>query len=952
MPAAARAEPKFAAVFSAVAARWESGATYVKDPVTGCIALEQKAEFVETYGHLFEADVKDQEGVPTLWLVCKVPKADGVVCNRATQVSRVDSGLIKIKTGNVVDHLVTHGMSANLTPAHQQKVRDLEAAKAAKVGAKRAKASPGSAGGAGAGAASAGADAGAAGAGAGAAGAEIVVAGGGAAPSEKQIIAWIVRMCSIGALPFNIVNNMGFRYLMSKLRLAMPNYSAVRRQFIKDVEVVEQEVLSNVKKMTVPVEYRSGGFEWQLGPQLQYRNDGWRAGNGHSYSSATVCIGMVTNMNGSLQLRPKNLLIDMREITVELSSADQKKNADYMARVHVQHLKKGGLTPLDVFLYTADTTNVNYASIQNDIPVEDEDGEPMMGKNSEGQDVNLFHLLSEWGWCPCGLHEINSSGKTMYKKSKDAKYLLDCAHEFSAWWFGADARMDVLVAIQREMGVSRPLKPILKGDTRFMYSLIQLHRLLEIDDAFDAVRAKFTGAGVPAAPAAPAWFSDFCEEQDKWRALRTKARALDSMFTPILKLYSQLGSDLLYTVPMRMPFFMKVDEIVAPFVAAGSPIKQIADEFLKDFYRRWAPLVILADKSVVPRGTKKLTAHEKKERLHWDTLTNLGSALDPASWHRFNEQAGNWDDALAHSKVIMRRWVDKVRYVHGGGAGAAGRGGMLVEQGETRVQVKQRIIAGRPPKGKFESKEVYDKETDRLVMAALQEWDRAHVGAGAGARAGAGAGVVDSADTELLGCLEKEWASYKAYIDAEVQDYRDKLAKATAARAAAAAAAAVAAAAAAGGVGAGVGAAPPPLPEWQYGDVFDDNKLRMTFWVKHMTQWPLLFCVARSVLCASLTQVKNERVHSVGGIICQRLRASVGGGMLRSLIMAHQTLREVTNDTAFIRSLGIVCEEDAILFAGEGEGDLLGEGTQVIPAVDYGEDSEEESGEEGMGDDE
>lgn len=106
------------------------------------------------------------------------------------------------------------------------------------------------------------------------------------------------------------------------------------------------------------------------------------------------------------------------------------------------------------------------------------------------------------------------------------------------------------------------------------------------------------------------------------------------------------------------------------------------------------------------------------------------------------------------------------------------------------------------------------------------------------------------------------------------------------------------------------------------------------------------------MLCASLTQVKNERVHSVGGIICQRLRASVGGGMLRSLIMAHQTLREVTNDTAFICSLGIVGEVDAILFAGEGEGDLLGEGTQVIPAVDYGEDSEEESGEEGMSDDE
>ena len=90
-------------------------------------------------------------------------------------------------------------------------------------------------------------------------------------------------------------------------------------------------------------------------------------------------------------------------------------------------------------------------------------------------------------------------------------------------------------------------------------------------------------------------------------------------------------------------------------------------------------------------------------------------------------------------------------------------------------------------------------------------------------------------------------------------------------------------------------------------------------------------------------------MHSVGGIVCQRLRASVGAGMLRSLIMAHQTLREVTNDTAFVSSLGIVGEEDAIFFASEGKGDLLGEGDLLIPAIDYGEESEEGDDEDGMG---
>jgi hypothetical protein len=153
-------------------------------------------------------------------------------------VSRVDAGAYKIKSGNVYDHLVTHGMSPNLTPAHQKKVLEMAAAKVEKAAEKAAEKGAGKAGSkrpkpdAGAGAAGAGAGA----------GSDIVVAGGGAAPTEKQVTAWVVRMCSIGALPFNIVNNVGFRYLMSKLRLAVPNYSAVRRQFIKDVEVVENEV--------------------------------------------------------------------------------------------------------------------------------------------------------------------------------------------------------------------------------------------------------------------------------------------------------------------------------------------------------------------------------------------------------------------------------------------------------------------------------------------------------------------------------------------------------------------------------------------------------------------------------------------------------------------------------------------------------------------------------------
>ena len=49
------------------------------------------------------------------------------------------------------------------------------------------------------------------------------------------------------------------------------------------------------------------------------------------------------------------------------------------------------------------------------------------------------------------------------------------------------------------------------------------------------------------------------------------------------------------------------------------------------------------------------------------------------------------------------------------------------------------------------------------------------------------------------------------------------------------------------------------------------------------------------------------------------------------------------------RVLALSAKEDAIFFAGEGKGDLLGEGGLLIPAIDYSEELEEGDNEGGMG---
>ena len=75
------------------------------------------------------------------------------------------------------------------------------------------------------------------------------------------------------------------------------------------------------------------------------------------------------------------------------------------------------------------------------------------------------------------------------------------------------------------------------------------------------------------------------------------------------------------------------------------------------------------------------------------------------------------------------------------------------------------------------------------------------------------------------------------------------------------------------------------------------------FWAVHKLEWPLLFLAACLLLCSSLTQVKDERVHSVGCIACSRLLASMTASMLRMLVVEHQTLRNVLDDSKSVRRM-------------------------------------------------
>ena len=144
-----------------------------------------------------------------LMLICKLVKPDGSTCNKSTKLNQVENGVIKIKYANTRAHLLTHGPSVMLTSAEAAEARKVLAEKEEKErGAKRVRsASPAEA---------------LVGAGA---GAGVEAAGALRVLDPKSIVALIVQTCSVVGLPFNSVNNIGFRLLMSKVGLVVPSYS-------------------------------------------------------------------------------------------------------------------------------------------------------------------------------------------------------------------------------------------------------------------------------------------------------------------------------------------------------------------------------------------------------------------------------------------------------------------------------------------------------------------------------------------------------------------------------------------------------------------------------------------------------------------------------------------------------------------------------------------------------
>ena len=110
----------------------------------------------------------------------------------------------------------------------------------------------------------------------------------------------------------------------------------------------------------------------------------------------------------------------------------------------------------------------------------------------------------------------------------------------------------------------------------------------------------------------------------------------------------------------------------------------------------------------------------------------------------------------------------------------------------------------------------------------------------------------------------------------------------------------------------------------------------------HKLEWPLLFLAACLLLCSSLTQVKNEHVHSVGGIACSRLRASMTAITLRMLIVAHQTLRDVLNDSKFVSSLQLADDAEVLSWDDEGFAEELGAMCELPLEVAAGEEADVE----------
>jgi len=434
----------------------------------------------------------------------------------------------------------------------------------------------------------------------------------------------------------------------SMLGIALPSESTVRRDFKASLDsLVYGPRAARLTALLTEHAVVINGMRYVFRPLLTGSADGWTKGGGESMQSLEVSGCILTTALGGVPARmvPDVIPAGLIRFSVGVDGTgghDGQAHAELFVRTLAALTPS--LRPSDMLGFVLDTTAVQHVWVER----------PEFATGGVTAPAAQGGARSGAVFAYCQAH-VNSLLAKDLTASPAFTVIAEACMAASTWFMESEKRTAPLLAAQAIVTPAKPpVKPLRTVRTRFLYTLLSIHRMGRLCPALEHMRAPAKLAtlwvGNPETRAA------FVTHAAAVTALAPEIAMLDTMFGPLLELSPALGHESHYTSSLRVSFLMLQDAaITKTLLTASANVRAIAALYRQKLYERSAPVSYWAT-TAIPATSVEPTGAERLRRLHWGEQHNVSAYLDPATTSPlvFDAYGGSVGDAVTHCVLALK----------------------------------------------------------------------------------------------------------------------------------------------------------------------------------------------------------------------------------------------------------------------------------------------------------
>ena len=313
---------------------------------------------------------------------------------------------------------------------------------------------------------------------------------------------FVTELILATGLPLSFVENLAFRLFCSRFRIDTFSRRTLGSEIAAmSKKLVWDPIAQRVEEALAPVVLYAGGARLVFKRKVFIGTDGATDRAGRSMVSFTLGAAKISQgLLARPQLRPEVTPIALEHwVLPELvplakpaaaaaaaAAVDREKySADAQGKFMVKVISKVGLTPGSVLALVMDTTNLQPATAES--PAFEAAG--VANLSSEMKAPHSAPPTTGAGATPCSQHKDSLVGQDQRTNDEFLRACTAC-HNIAKWIKASDDRVQKLLAMMVLMiaagllqGV--PKGPILPPETRFLFNLVMMERMLELIAALE-----------------------------------------------------------------------------------------------------------------------------------------------------------------------------------------------------------------------------------------------------------------------------------------------------------------------------------------------------------------------------------------------------------------------------------------------------------------------------------